>query len=142
MRRSVLLMTFALWSGLPLLCLVGLVIMWFGEAQALVLPDATDVRIEQPSLVQQHIAYQLPPNRALANLSAQLMQHGWTHAVPGEHALRRDQMDNDALVLFWRHGWLGLVSEVVTVRPGAHDQRLVDIQLIRCFTIHAWTHCL
>jgi len=58
MRRSVLLMTFALWSGLPLLCLVGLVIMWFGEAQALVLPDATDVRIEQPSLVQQHIAYQ------------------------------------------------------------------------------------
>jgi hypothetical protein len=142
MRRIVLLMTFAMWSGLLLLCLVGLVIVWFGEVPALVLPGATDVRIDRPSLVQQHITYRLPPNRTLANLSAQLVQEGWTHAVPGERALRRDQIDNDALALFWRHNWLGLVPEVVVVRPGAHDHRLVDIQLIRCFKISAWTHCL
>ena len=142
MRRILLLMTFAMWSGLPLLCLVGLVIMWFGEVQALVLPDATDVRIDRPRLVHQHITYQLPPNRTLDDLSAQLVQDGWTHDVPGERALRRDQMDNNALMLFWRHSWLGLVPEVVTVRPGAQDQRMVDIQLTRCFTIGVWTRCL
>jgi hypothetical protein len=142
MRRIILLMTFAMWSALPLLFLVGLMIAWFGEVNALLLPNASDVRIDRPSLVHQQITYQLPPNPTLADLSAQLVQDGWIYDVPGERALQRDQMDNDVLVLFWRHGWLGLVSEVVTVRPGAHDQRLVDIQLIRCFTIYAWTHCL
>jgi hypothetical protein len=141
MRRAVLLAIFALYSGLSLLCLVGLAIVWFGEVHALVLPGATDVRIDRPSLVHQHITYQLPPNRALADLSAQLVQGGWTHDVPGERALRRDRKGNDTTVLFWRHNWLGLVPEVVMVRPGAHDQRLVDIQLIRCFTIYTWTRC-
>ena len=142
MRRIVLLMTFATWSGLLLLCLVGFAIIWFGEVHALVLPDATDVRIDRPSLVQQHLTYRLPSNRTLDDLSAQLVQDGWTHDVPGEHALRRDQRDNDALKLFWRHSWLGLVPEVVSVRAGAHNQRLVDIQLIRCFTIGSWMRCL
>jgi hypothetical protein len=142
MRRIVLLMTFALLSTLPLLCLVGLVTAWFGETNALLLPDASDVQIDRPSLVQQHLTYRLPPNRTLADLSAQLVQDGWIRDVPGERALQRDHMNNGVLVLFWRHGWLGLVSDVVTVRPGAHDQRQVDIQLIRCFTIYAWTHCL
>jgi hypothetical protein len=142
MRRIILLMTCAMCSGLSLLCLVGLVIMWSGEVQSLILPDATDLRIDRASLVHQHITYQLPPNRTLDDLSAQLVQDGWTHDVPGERALRRDQMDNNALALFWRHSWLGLVPEVVTVRPGAHDQRLADIQLIRCFTLRPWTRCL
>lgn len=142
MRRIVLLVTFALWSGLLLLCLVGLVIMWFGEVRALVLPNATDVRIDRPSLVHQHITYHLPSNRTLDDLSAQLVQDGWTHDVPGERALRRDQRDNDALMLFWRHSWFGLVPEVVRVRAGAHNQRLADIQLIRCFTIRPWMRCL
>jgi hypothetical protein len=129
-------------SGLPLLCLVGLVIMWFGEVHALVLPDATGVRIDRPSLVHQHITYQLPPNRTLDDLSAQLVQGGWIHDVPAERALQRDQMDSDALMLFWRPSWLGLVPEVVMVRPGAQDQRMADIRLIRCFTIRGWTRCL
>jgi hypothetical protein len=142
MRRVVPLVIFALCSGLPLIGLLGLAIMWFGEVQALVLPGATDVRIDRSSLTHQHITYQLPPNRTLNDLSVQLVQDGWTHDVPGERALRRDQMDNHALMLFWRHSWLGLVPEVVTVRPGAQDQRMADIQLIRCFTIRGWTRCL
>jgi hypothetical protein len=142
MRRIVLLMTFAIYSGVPLLCLMGLVMMWFGEEQALVLPNAIDVRIDRPNLVYQHITYQLPPNRTLDDVSAQLVQDGWTHDVPGERALKHDQIGNDGPMLFWRHSWLGLVPEVVTVRPGAPDQRMADIQLIRCFTIPAWTSCL
>lgn len=141
MRRTVLLVTFAIHSGLSLFCLVGLVIIWFGEAHTLVLPDATDVQIDRASLVRQHITYQLPPNRTLADLSAQLVQDGWTHDVPGQHALTRDQRDNKALMLFWRHSWLGLVPEVVTVRLGVPDTRLADIQLSRCFTIQTWMRC-
>jgi len=142
MRRTMLVATFALYSGLLPLCLVGLAIVWLGEAHALVLPDATNVWIDRPNLTRQHITYQLPPNRTLDDLSAQLVQEGWTHDVPGERALRRDQIGNDALMVFWRHSWLGLVPEVVTVRRGAHDPRLADIQLIRCFSIPAWTQCL
>jgi hypothetical protein len=142
MRRAVLLAIFALSTGLLLLCIVALAIMWFGEVQALVLPGATDVRIEPPSLARQQITYQLPANRTLADLSAQLVQDGWTRDRQDERLLRRDQIDNVALVLFWRDGWLGLVPEVVTVRPSAKNQRLVDIQLVRCFTIRAWMGCL
>jgi hypothetical protein len=142
MRRSVLLMTFALWSGLALLCLVGLVIMWFGEVQALVLPNATDVRIDRASLVEQHLTYRLPRKRTLANLSAHLVQDGWARDKRGESALRREHIDNATLVLFWRYSWFGLVPEVVTLRPAAPDQRLVDIQLIRCFRIYPWMRCL
>jgi hypothetical protein len=115
--------------------------VWFGEAQALVLPNATDVQINRPSLTRQHITYQLPANLTLADLSAQLVQDGWTHDVPGEGALRRDKMDNNTFMLFWRHRWLGLVPEVVTVRPGVQDQHMADIQLIRCFAIRPWTRC-
>lgn len=142
MRRIILLLTCAMCTGLPLLCLAGPLIMWFGEVQSLVLPGATDVRSDRANLVQQHLTYRLPPNRALSHLSAQLVQDGWVRDMRGERVLRRDQMDNHTLVLFWRHGWLGLVSEVVTVRPAAQDPRLVDIQLTRCFTIFALTHCL
>jgi len=142
MRRTIPLMTCAMCSGLLLICLVGLAIMWYGEVHAFVLPDTTDVRMDRPSLVRQHITYQLPPNRTLDDLSAQLVRDGWAHDVPGERVLQRDQMDKDALVLFWRHSWLGLVPEVVMVRPGAHDQRTADIQLIHCFTIRGWPRCL
>src|SRR5262245_35195862 len=142
MRRAVLLVIFTLCSGLPLISLLGLAIVWFGEVHALVLPNATDVRINRPSLTRQHITYQLPPNLTLADLSAQLVQDGWTHDVRGERALMRDQIHNDTLVLFWRHSWFGLVPEVVTLRPGAQDQRMADIQLTRCFSIRPWTRCL
>ena len=140
--RRVLMVTFASSGGLLLLGLVGLVIAWFGEVNALLLPDASDVRIDRPSLVHQQITYRLPSGRTLADLSALLVQAGWTHDVSGERALQRDQRNDEALVLFRRHSWLGLVPEVVTVRPGAHDQRMAEIQLIRCFTIRAWRHCL
>jgi hypothetical protein len=56
MRRIVLLMIFTLCSGLPLIGLLGLAILWFGEMHALVLPNATD-----ESLVQkQSTAYSRP----------------------------------------------------------------------------------
>ena len=142
MRRAVLLVIFTLCSGLPLIGLLGLAILWFGEMYAFVLPNATDVRIERTSLLRQQITYQLPATQTLADLSAQLVQDGWIHDLRGERALRRDQIDNDTLVLFWRDGWLGLVSEVVTLRPSANNQRLVDIRLIRCFSIGTWTPCL
>ncbi len=142
MRRAIPLVIFALCSGLPLIGLLGLAILWLGEVHALVLPNATDVRIERPSLARQHITYQLPSGRTLADLSTKLVQDGWTHDLRGARALRRDQIDDGMLVLFWRDGWLGRVSEVVTVRPGSSDQHLVDIQLIRCFTIVPWMGCL
>jgi hypothetical protein len=141
MRRAVLLVIFVLCSGLPLIGLLGLAMVWFGEVHALIPPNATNVRINQPSLTRQHITYQLPPNVTLADLSAQLVQDGWTHDVPGERALKHDQMGNDALMLFWRHSWLGLVPEVVTVRLGVSGRGLADIQLSRCFTIQAWMRC-
>jgi hypothetical protein len=142
MRRAVLLVIFTLCSGLPLIGLLGLAILWFGEMDAFVLPNATNVRIERTSLFRQQITYQLPTNLILADLSAQLVQDGWIHDLRGERAFRRDQIDNDTPVLFWRHSWFGLVPEVLTLRPGANNQRLVDIQLIRCFRIATWTPCL
>ena len=142
MRRAVLLVIFTLCSGLPLIGLLGLAILWFGEMYAFVLPNATDVRIERTSLLRQQITYQLPTNLTLADLSTQLVQDGWIHDLRGERALRRDQIDNDTPVLFWRHSCFGLVPEVMTLRPGANNQRLVDIQLIRCFRIGTWTPCL
>ena len=100
MRRAVLLVIFTLCSGLPLIGLLGLAILWFGEMYTLVLPNAADVRIERTSLLRQQITYRLPANLTLADLSAQLVQDGWTHDLRGERALIRDQIDNDTLVLF------------------------------------------
>ena len=103
MRRALVLMTFAICSGLALIGLLGLAIAWFGEVHALV-----------------------PPARPIC----------------GERALRRDHIDDGTFMLFWRDGWLSLISEVATIRPGSSDRHLMDIQLVRCFKIKQWLGCL
>src|SRR5690242_4620418 len=74
MRRAVLVVTFTSWGGLLLLSLVALVLVWHGETNTLVLPEATDVHIEQPSLSRQHITYRLPLSQTANDLSTHLVQ--------------------------------------------------------------------
>jgi hypothetical protein len=142
MRRAVLLVTFASCGGLVLLCLVGLALVWLGEVDTLVLPDAADVHIEQSSLSRQHITYRMPPNQTQDDLYAQLVQDGWARDVRGELGRFRDQRGVDAFVVFWRQNWLELVPELVTVRRATRDHHMVDIQLSRCFALGSWMSCV
>jgi hypothetical protein len=48
MRRAVLVVTFVSCGGLLLLCLVGLALVWLGEVNTLVLPDAADMQSDRP----------------------------------------------------------------------------------------------
>jgi len=76
MRRAVLLVTFASCGGLLLLCLVGLALVWLGEVNRLVLPNAAGVQIEQSSLSRQDITYRMPLNQTQDDLYRQLVQDG------------------------------------------------------------------
>ena len=142
MRRAVLVVTFASCGGLLLLSLVGLALVWLGEVNTLVLPDATGVHIEQSSLSRQHITYRLPLNQTPDDLYKQLVQDGWARDVRGELARFRDQRGADALVVFWRQNWLGLAPELVTVRRATRAQNRLDLQLSRCFALGSWMRCL
>src|SRR6266496_3902174 len=142
MRRAVLLVTFASCGGLLLLSLVGLALVWLGEVNTLVLPDAIGVHIEQSSLSSQQITYRLPLNQTPDTLYAHLVRDGWARDMRGELARFRDQSGADAFVVFWRQNWLGLVPELVTVRRAMRDQHAVDIQLSRCFALGSWMGCL
>lgn len=141
MRRAVLVVTFASWAGLLLLSLVGLALVWRGEVNTLVLPDATGVQIEQSSLSRQEITYRLPPNQTPDDLYAQLVQDGWARDMRGELARLRAQRGADAFVVFWRQNWFGLVPEVVTVRRAMPNRHTVVIQLSRCFVLVGWMRC-
>jgi hypothetical protein len=142
MRRAMLVVTFASCGGLLLLCLMGLALVWLGEANTLVLPDATNVQIEQSSHSRQHITYRLPLNQTPDDLAAHLVQDGWARDVHGELGRFRDQRAAEAFVVFWRQNWLGLVPELVTVRRATRAPHAVDIQLSRCFALGAWMRCL
>jgi hypothetical protein len=142
MRRAVLVVMFASCVGLLLLSLVGLALVWFSEVNTLVLPDAADVHIEQPSLSRQHITYQLPLDQTPDDLYEQLVRTSWTRDARGELGRWRDQSDANAFVVFWRQNWFGLVPELVTVRRATRDQHAVDIQLSRCFALGSWMRCL
>jgi len=141
MRRAVLVVTFASCGVLLLLCLMGLALVWLGEANTLVLPDTTKLHIEQSSLSRQEITYRLPPNQTPDDLYAHLVQDGWTRDMRGELARLRAQRGADAFVVFWRQNWFGLVPEVVTVRRAMPDQHAVVIQLSRCFVLVGWIRC-
>lgn len=141
MRPALLTVTFAWGGGLLLLCLVGLALMWFGEAHTLVLLDATGVHIEQSRLSHQHITYRLSPNQTQDDLHRQLVENGWTRDVRDERSLRSHRGDG-TLAVFWRQNWFGLVPEVVTIRQAMRDQRRLEIDLSRCFAIRSWMRCL
>jgi hypothetical protein len=129
-------------GALLLLSLVWMGQVWFSEGTTLVPTDAADVDIEHLSLSRQHITYRLPLNQTPDDLYTQLVQAGWTRDVQGELGRVRDRSGADAFVVFWRQGWLDLVSEVVTLRPTTRNQHTVDIQLSRCFELALWIRCL
>jgi hypothetical protein len=135
-------MMFASCGGLLLLSIVWMELMWLSEVATLVLPDAADVHIEQPSLSRQHITYYLPLNQTPNDLYERLVRTGWARDMRGELGRSHDQSDADAFVVFWRQSWLGLVPEVVTVRRATRDQHMVDIQLSRCIALGSWMRCL
>jgi hypothetical protein len=134
MRPAVLAVICTCCGGLLLLCLVGLAVVWLGEVNAFVLPDATGVHIEQSRLAEQHITYRLSPNQTQDDLYRQLVQNGWTRDVHDVRSLR-GFIGNGALAVFWRQNWFGLVPEVVTIRCEPRDQRSVDMHLSRCVAI-------
>jgi hypothetical protein len=142
MRRALLIVTFASCGGLLLLSLVGLTLVWLGETNTLVLPDAIGVHIQQSSLSSQQITYRLPLNQTPDDLAAQLVQDGWARDIRGQLGRFRDPNGAEAFVVFWRQNWLGLVPELVTVRRGTRAQHVVDIQLSRCFALGSWMRCL
>ena len=142
MRRAVLVLTFASCGGLLLLCLVGLALVWLGEANTLVLPDITNVQIEQLSLSRQHITYRLLLTQTPDDLAAQLVQEGWTRDIRGQLGRFRDPNGAEAFMVFRRKNWFGLVPELVTVRRATPDQHAVDLQLSRCFALGSWMGCL
>lgn len=142
MRRVVLVVTFVSCGGLLLLSLVGLAHVWLGEANTLVLPDATGVHIEQSSLSREQIIYRLPPNQTSDDLAAQLVQDGWARDIHGQLGRFRDPNGAAAFMVFTRQNWLGLVPELVTVGRAMPGQHAVDIQLSRCFRLGSWLRCL
>ena len=142
MRRAVLLVTFASCCGLLLFSLVGLALVWLGEVNTLVLPDAAGVHIQQSSLSSQQITYRLPLNQTPDDLAAHLVQDGWARDIRGQLGRFRDPNGAEAFMVFRRQNWLGLVPELVTVRRATPDQHAVDIQLSRCFRLGSWMRCL
>jgi hypothetical protein len=143
MRRIILLLVLAS-CGLALLCIEGLSIVWLGETNALVLPDAAAVRIDRPSLTRQRIVYHLPPNRAPSDVFRRLEQEGWMRDISAEQALRRDREEHlgDTFAVFWRRGWFGMASEVALVGFAKADGWQAEVRLSRCFAIAPWTRCL
>jgi hypothetical protein len=121
---------------------MGLVLIWRGEANTFILPNAADVQIEQPSLSREHITYRLPPNQTPDDLYAQLVQDGWTRDIRGQLGRFRDPNGAEAFLVFTRQNWLGLMPELVTVRRATPDQQAVDLQLSRCFALGSWMRCL
>ena len=142
MRRAVLVVTFTSWGGLLLLSLVALVLVWHGETNTLVLPEATDVHIEQPSLSRQHITYRLPLSQTANDLSAHLVQNAWARDIRGQLGRFRDANGAEAFMVFTRRNWFGLVLELVTVRYATPNQHAVDIELSRCLALGSWMRCL
>ena len=142
MRRAAYLVVFVFCSGLPTLFLIALAIVWYGEIQALVLPGAADVQIARTGLSSQNLTYRLPAGQPLADVSARLVQAGWSRDLPGEQAVKRDQSAEGTRALFWRNSWLGLISQVVTVSLAENDPRQVEFQLSRCFKVRANMGCL
>ena len=142
MRRAVLAVTFTSWGGLLLLSLVVLALVWLGEINTLVLPDATGVQIEQSSLSRQHITYRLPLSQTPDDLAGYLVQDGWTRDIRGQLGGFRDPNGAEAFMVFRRKNWLGLVPELVTVRRATPNQHAVDIELRRCFALGSWMRCL
>jgi hypothetical protein len=130
--------------GMALLCVVGLTIAWLGEANAFVLPNAADVRVDRLSLTHQRLAYHLPANQTLNDVFRRLEQHGWTRDRSAEQALRHDRMEGlgGTFAVFWRHAWFGLLSEAAVVGITETDGRLAEARVSRCFAIAPWTGCL
>jgi hypothetical protein len=142
MRRAVLMVTFVSCGGPLLLSLVVLALVWRGEINTLVLPDAAYVHIEQPSLSRQHITYRLPLAKTEDDLAALLVQDGWARDIRGQLGRFRDPNGAEAFMVFTRKNWFGLVPELVTVGRTTPDQHAVDIQLSRCFALGSWMRCL
>jgi hypothetical protein len=124
---------------LMMLCVVVPALAWIGERTSLVLSDATDVQVRDVSLARVQFNYRLPPHQTFNDVLRRLTSEGWSRDRKGERALRRDGMDDgNVLAIYWRHGWFGLVPEVVTIRGDAHDSRRVKIEIVRCVTIGPW----
>jgi len=142
MRRTVLFVACTI-CGLPLLCIVGLPIVWLGEANMFILPEAATVQIVRLGLTSQRIVYYLPPNRTASDIFRRLEQEGWARDIPAEQAVRRNKEElSGAFAVFWRRGWFGLASEIVLVSMAQADGQLVEVRLARCFSIAPWTRCL
>ena len=135
MRRAVLVVTFTSWGGLLLLNLMVLALVWRDETNTLVLPDATDVHIDQSNLSRQHITYRLPLTQTTDDLSAHFVQDGWVRDIRGQLGRFRDPSGAEAFMVFTRRNWFGLVPELVRVRHATPDQHAVDIELSRCFAL-------
>jgi len=134
MRRNVLRAAAGALLLLTLLCGAGTAWAWRMQGRALVLPGASDVRIERGGAFRLHVTYQLPRGQTLYDLRRHLMRQGW-------RLIRLSNADRTS-ASFVRSGWADQAREILVVRLDAPDRRLADLLVSPCFRIQAWVECL
>ncbi|HEU5100683.1 MAG TPA: hypothetical protein VFU22_16750 [Roseiflexaceae bacterium] len=133
MRRSLLILALACVVALALLCGAGGHKVWADLHEEVILPGATDVRLNQWPLFRVRIIYSLPPGQTLHDLHRHLVHRGWRR----EHA---DDADETVLV-FTRRRYSGIVLEQLTIPLTARDHRTLEIQVVRCLQVGGRVRC-
>ena len=130
MRRSLLTLALACVVALALLCGAGGHKVWADLYEEVILPGATDVRLNQWPLFRVRIIYGLPPGQTIHDLHRHLVHRGWRR----EHA---DDADDPVLV-FTRQRYSGTVLEQLTVLLTARDRRTLEIDRGRSLSPGRW----
>ena len=135
MRRLVLSVALGSMFVLTLLCGVGMLHVWSGQGQELVMQGASDVRIDQRGASRLRITYRLPPNQTRHDLRLFLLQQGWRKAG-------LSNIDRETVMTFVRPGWPSQMRDILIISTDPRDHQLVDIRFGRCVTIRTWVNCI
>lgn len=115
------------WGSVTLLALVcgGMATRaWQAEGYELVLPGASDLRIERSGLAHIHIRYLLPAGQTTHDLTLFLKQQGWQR-------ITFPNIDRTTLS-FSRPGWPNQIREIMIVTIDPLERRRADLQFGRC----------
>jgi hypothetical protein len=110
-----------------LTCSAGLLLAAGHQRDDLILPSATDVRIDGCKRFHRCITYAVLPGTTQAKLSQHLVQHGW----------RRLRGDNaaDPPWVFVRESWFGLLREVATAGVSRVEQGIAEVRVELYFRV-------
>ena len=133
MRRAALAIAIATLALLLMLCGAGTVRAWSAQGQRLVMPGASEVRIERDGAFGLHVAYRLPRGQTLHGLTQYLAGQGWRR-------IKLPNVDRTTLS-FARPGWAAQAREILVITFDDRDRRLVDLRFGRCIRVSSWVKC-